>query len=254
MEEYYRMKKIITLLLSTLLLVGLLSGCVQNDLGVKLNSDGTGSVSVTLGLEKDLYDQLKASGSDPFEGKTTTSYEDGDDTYIAYTETTEYESYEEIESALLAMEYEYDMLESAEPDDSEPAETDPSEYTLIQSAEEETDSHIFKSVDIEKNSGIFYSTYTFKAVMNPQPKDSTSGYAPNDIFKVTVSVEMPAEISQAKNGTVDGNKVVFEIEDITETNELAATAEANNIGVVIGIIAVLVIISAVVVFLVKRQK
>ncbi|HPE95749.1 MAG TPA: hypothetical protein PLT66_06770 [Bacillota bacterium] len=248
------MKKIVTLLLSVLMLVGLLSGCVQNDLGVKINSDGTGSVALTLGLDKEFYDQLKSTGSDPFDGKTTTTYTDGDDTYVAYTETTEYSSYEDIEKALLEMEYEYDMLEDAAPDDEESSEPDPSKYTLMQPTENETDKHIFKSVNIEKNSGIFYNTYTFKAVMNPQPKDNGSGYAPNDIYKVTVSVEMPSDITQAKDGKVEGNKVVFEIEDITEANELAATAESNNIGVVIGIIAVLVIIFAVVVFLVKRQK
>lgn len=254
MEENNRMKKIVTLLLSALMLVGLLSGCVQNDLGVKINSDGTGSVAMTLGLEKEFYEQLKATGTDPFDGKTTTTYTDGDDTYVAYTETTEYKSYDEIENALLAMEYEYDMLEDAGSDDEEAAEPDPSEYTLMQPTEEETDKHIFKSVEIEKNSGIFYNTYTFKAVMNPQPKDNGSDYAPNDIYKVTVSVELPSDITQAKDGKVDGNKVVFEIEDITAANELAATAESNNIGVVIGIIAVLIIVFAVVVFLVKRQK
>lgn len=248
------MKKIATLILSTLMLVGLLSGCVQNDLGVKINSDGTGSVAMTLGLEQEFYEQLKASGSDPFEGKTTTTYTDGEDTYVAYTETTEYESYEDIEKALLDMEYDYDKIEGTSEDDETPNETHPSDYTLMQPTEAEKDAHIFKSVNIEKNSGIFYTTYTFKAVMNPQPKDSESGYATNDIFKVTVSVEMPSDITQAKDGKVDGNKVVFEIEDITEANELAATAESNNIGVVIGIIAVLVIVFAVVVFLVKRQK
>lgn len=248
------MKKIVTLLLSTLMLVGLLSGCVQNDLGIKLNSDGTGSVAMTLGLEKEFYDQLKAGGSDPFEGKTTTTYTDGEDTYVAYTETTEYGTYEDIEKALLEMKYDYEMLEDTAPEDETPVEPDPSEYTLMQPAEEETDAHIFKSVEIEKKSGIFYNTYTFKAVMNPQPKDGKGGYAPNDIFKVTVSVEMPSEITQSKDGKIDGNKVVFEIEDITEATELAATSESNNIGVVIGIIAVLIIIFAVVVFLVKRQK
>ena len=248
------MKKIATLILSTLMLVGLLSGCVQNDLGVKINSDGTGSVAMTLGLEQEFYEQLKASGSDPFEGKTTTTYTDGEDTYVAYTETTEYESYEDIEKALLDMEYDYDKIEGTSENDDTPDETDPSDYTLLQPTEAEKDAHIFKTVNIEKNSGIFYTTYTFKAVMNPQPKDSKSGYATNDVFKVTVSVEMPSEITQAKDGTVDGNKVTFEIKDITEANELAATAESNNIGVVIGIIAVLVIVFAVVVFLVKRQK
>lgn len=246
------MKKIFALLMTTLMLVGVLAGCVQEDIGVSLNKDGTGSVALTLGLEQEFYEQLKATGADPFEGKTTTTYKDGDDTYVAYIEKTEYSSYVDIEKALLDMEYQYDKLNGAG-DNSEPAETDPSEYTLYQPEKTEPDQHIFKSVDIESKSGIFYSTYTFKAVMNPQPKES-GGYESNDMFKVTVTVEMPSEITQSKGGKVEGNKIVFDIEDITEETELAATSEANNVGVVIAIVAVLVLIAAVVVFLVKRQK
>ncbi|MBR5817056.1 MAG: hypothetical protein IKY62_00265, partial [Clostridia bacterium] len=52
----------------------------------------------------------------------------------------------------------------------------------------EKDTHIFSSVNIEKNSGIFYSSYTFNAVMNPQSNDGPD-YDMNDAFKVTLTVE-----------------------------------------------------------------
>lgn len=239
------MKKTITLLLVALMLLCVLTGCVQNDLGVRLNADGTGSVAMTLGLEKDFYDQLVANGSDPFAGYTTTTYTVGDDTYVGYTEATEYESYEEIEKALLAMEYDTEMLGETDSEESESAETNQNEMV---------DRHIFNTVSIEKGGSIFCRAYTFQAIMNPQPNETGTGYSSNDIFKVTVTVEMPVEIKQAQGGTIDGNKVTFDIKDITEANELTVTAESFNIGAVVGIAVAIVAIILVVLLLMKRKK
>ena len=115
------------------------------------------------------------------------------------------------------------------------------------------DNRIFSSVNIEKNGGIFYSSYTFAAVLNPQNGDGLD-YDLNETFRVTLTVEMPTEITSAKGGTVEGNKVVFDIADITESQELAATCEENNTGLVIGIVIGLVVLAGVMVFLFKHKK
>ena len=80
-------KKVFALLMSTVLLLCVLSGCIHQDMGVKMNKNGTGSITTTLGIEKDFYEQLKAMGSDPFEGKTITEYQYDGNTYVAYAET-----------------------------------------------------------------------------------------------------------------------------------------------------------------------
>ena len=67
-------KKIFALVMAVMMLAMMLTGCIQNDIGVKMNKDGTGSISATIGIEKDFYQNLKQMGSDPFEGKTTTEY------------------------------------------------------------------------------------------------------------------------------------------------------------------------------------
>lgn len=220
------MRKSIAILLSMLTLACPLSGCVRNDLGIRLNSDGTGSVSMTLGIEQSAYERFKDAGIDPFDGKSTTSYTDDSGAYVAYTEETEYGTYAEIEKALLELKYDGELTGA-------------------------DDNRIFKSVSIEKNSGIFYSTYTFKATLNAQKSENCNL---NDVCKATVTLTMPAHISQSKGGKADGDTIVFGIEDLSVENELAATAEKNNIGVVLGIIAALVVVAAVVVFLVKHRK
>lgn len=259
-------KKVFALLVSTIMLLSLLTGCIHQDMGVKMNKDGTGSITTTLGIEKDFYEQLKNMGSDPFEGKTVSEYQYDGSTYVSYTETKEYSSYEEMEKALLEMTYETEMLEDAqgtEVEDEPSVEEESNDIFDITIEEEKEDApapttpaqnnHIFSSVNIEKNGGIFYSSYTFAAVLNPQNGDGLD-YDLNETFKVTLTVEMPTEITGAKGGTVEGNKVVFDIADITATQELAATCEENNTGLVIGIVIGLVVLVAGAVCLIKFKK
>lgn len=60
-------------------------------------------------------------------------------------------------------------------------------------------------------------------------------------------------ITQVKGGVVEGNTVTFEIEDLTQENELAVYADSNNIGVIIGIIlAMAVVLGAAFIILRKR--
>lgn len=256
-------KKVLALLMSTIMLLSLLTGCIHQDMGVKMNKDGTGSITTTLGIEKDFYEQLKSMGSDPFEGKTVSEYQYDGSTYVSYAETKEYSSYEEMEKALLEMTYETEMLEDAqgtEVEDEPSVEEESNDIFDITIEEEKEDApapaqdnHIFSSVNIEKNGGIFYSSYTFAAVLNPQNGDGLD-YDLNETFKVTLTVEMPTEITGAKGGTVEGNKVVFDIADITATQELAATCEENNTGLVIGIVIGLVVLVAGAVCLIKFKK
>ncbi|MBQ8048416.1 MAG: hypothetical protein IJ271_02050 [Bacteroidales bacterium] len=257
-------KKIFALVMAVMMLAMMLTGCIQNDIGVKMNKDGTGSISATIGIEKDFYQNLKQMGSDPFEDKTTTEYTYEDSTYVAYTEVKEYSSYEEMEKALLEMTYDTELIEDAQEaqdaemnGDNEDFDGNGDDVIVLPDYEEpeapEKDNHIFSSVNIEKNSGIFYSSYTFNAVMNPQSNDGLD-YDMNEAFKVTLTVEMPEEITQSKGGKVEGNKITFDIADVTESQEFAATCESNNTGVVIGIVIGLVVIVAGIFCFIKFKK
>ena len=243
--------KFIALALAAITLCMALTGCMHTDIGIKMNKDETGSISATFGIEKDFYEEIKASGDDPFEGKTTVTYELGNETYIGYTETKEYGSYADMEKALLEMTYQTDMLD--EMNDEEDAEPDDSEYTLYTPVEEKEDNHIFSAVEIEKNGGIFYSSYTFHATLNPQTGDY-NGTAFKDIFKVTISLEMPEKISQSQGGTVDGNKITFDVTDVSEGGELAAFCDANNTGLIVGIIAVFVVLAVIGAIVAKKHQ
>lgn len=50
---------------------------------------------------------------------------------------------------------------------------------------------------------------------------------------------MPGSITQTKGGTANGRIATFEIEDLTQENDLAVYADTNNVWVIVGIIAAL---------------
>ena len=245
------MKKHIMLLMAIVCMFAMLTGCVQQDIGVAINADGTGTVSATIGIEEDAYEQLVGMGSDIFEGKETSTYEHDGKTYVSYTETKSYENYEDIEKALLEMTYESDVFDGLNTEDFETEDA-------VESAEAAEPAPIFKSVSIDKSSGLFYSNYTFKAEMNPQEISDSEDIEMDlpidtDSFRMTFTVTMPSDITQANGATVEGNKAVFEIDDITEAQEFSVVCEQNNVVAVIVIIVVLVIVLGLFFFLTKRK-
>ena len=245
------MKKHIMLLMAIVCMFAMLTGCVQQDIGVAINADGTGTVSATIGIEEDAYEHLVGMGSDIFEGKETSTYEHDGKTYVSYTETKSYENYEDIEKALLEMTYESDVFDGLNTEDFETEDAE-------ESAEAAEPAPIFKSVSIDKSSGLFYSNYTFKAEMNPQEISDSEDIEMDlpidtDSFRMTFTVTMPSDITQANGATIEGNKAVFEIDDITEAQEFSVICEQNNVAAVIVIIVVLVIVLGLFFFLTKRK-
>ena len=248
------MKKILAIVLAVITLSLCLTGCVYEDLSVKLNKDETGSIAATIGLKKEFVDQTGVQN--PFEGKETKEIEYDGEKYIAYTEVTEYASFEEIAKALTEMTYDtedYDVPTENEVDGD--ADTKTAEETSVidewladTSAEEKTDNHIFKSVKIKKDG----SKYIFDAILN-KVEGQVQGYDMSDIFKVSISVEMPAKVTAYKNGTVDGNKVTFDLSDMSAETELYAECKTASVVPVI-ICGILVVASLVAFIVLKKRK
>ena len=248
------MKKFLTLALSALMLIATLTSCVAEDIGIKLNKDGTGSVALTVGIKEDYFDMMTgADGNSIFDGKETSEVTIDGEKYIAVTETKEYKSFDEIETALLELTYNTEEYEDAvgEPTEEDEVIAD-SEIAVAPTETTETEVlPIFKSVEIVKNEGLFYTNYTFKATLNPLPKNAEYDF--NDMMKLSITLEMPEEITQANGGTVEDKTVTFDIEDLTNETELLASAEANNYVVIVSIVVVLVLVLALFLFLTKKK-
>lgn len=268
------MKRIAILLLSALTLLTLLTGCIHEDFGIKLNEDGTGSIAARIGIDKDVYNQALGMGADLFADseEEPTEYEYKGKTYVAVTETTEYASFDELKQALLDLTYETnelaelsDLEAAGEPveeeaealvaevidlteDDvedtaDETEDGEPAEDTAAEGETTAVDNHIFKEVLIEKKSGLISESYVFSAKMNAVPDDPNAETPLSSAFLVTVSVEMPNDITNAsENATVEGNKATFEISDLTVENEFAVEASHTNTTLIVSLVAVLVLL------------
>ena len=100
---------------------------------------------------------------------------------------------------------------------------------------------------------MFYSSFSFQAKTAAQENTDESGQSVNDTYKFFITVTMPGGITQTKGGTADGNTVTFEINDLTQENDLAVYADANNVWVIVGIIAVLIVVLGIG-FIVLRKR
>lgn len=219
-------KRITAFLLAVLCLTVLLTGCVRTELGVALYKDGTGIITTTVAIEESVYNMTKQGGSDPFEGRDTRTVTYDGTSYVSCSEATEKLSYGELENRLKVIHLD---------------------------ASDETSPLLFEDVSIEKSGGLFYSSFSFKAKTAVQASTDESGQNVNDTYKFFVTVTMPGNITQVKGGIVEGNTVTFEIEDLTQENELAVYADSNNVGVIIGLIATMaVVLGAAFIILRKR--
>ena len=101
---------------------------------------------------------------------------------------------------------------------------------------------LFDTVTVSENKGIFYNSYRFLATITPQETDG----------ELTLTVTMPGTPSGVRNGVTQGKQVVFPLANLSDSTELAAEFEENNISVMVCIIVVLVVIMAAFFFFVKR--
>lgn len=252
-------RKIIAVLLSAFTIAFCLTGCVYENLDIRLGKNGTGSISTTVGLRKEFVKQItEAGGADPFAGKETAEVEYDGEEYITYTETKEYTSFREMEKALSELSFEDENLgelTGIQPGyNDNDVETDPDEDAEdlgddgLPSVVIKENKPVFKSVKIEKDG----SKYVFDAVTNAADNE-TEGYVLSDVLKLSITVEMPAKISAYKNGKVDGKKIVFDNLDLSRDNELYAECKVSS--PVPAIVGIVLAVGAVVAFVIlKRRK
>ena len=181
---------------------------------------------------------MTLTGIDPFEGKKTEEKTYGSETYVTYTETKNYASYDEIEAALLELTYDSGMFDGTDTGE------DPNE-------EKAPAGRIFSSADISKKGGIFYSVYSFRATAEPYDSSGDTVDAP---LKLTVTVTMPAKVTGCKGGGTDGNTASFDLTDIGSGTEIAAVSEVNNYGVIFAAVGILAAASLVILLLIRRKK
>lgn len=205
------MKKAISLFLLFVTCLAMLTGCSGTDSRID-------TLSTTVSVRKSTYDALKKAGVDPFKGApVTTATVDG--------------------KLVVVCKQIYKNLSFSD------AEAKLRNITLYSSSRQP--SPLMKSVELQTNGGLFYTSSTFQA---------STGILDNAAWSVDVSITMPGKIAQVKGGSVQGQAVSFHLGNLSQENDLVATSESNNVGAVLIIILVLVAVAAGLFFLTKRER
>ena len=249
------MKRYIALVVAAISLVLCLAGCAREDMTIRMNKDGTGSFSMTVAIKEGYYEELKDLGVDPFKDKESFEAEYDGEKYVGVTETKEYASFEEMQKALSELEYETDLLNgNDEEEDIVFEDIESGEVVLSdgedESGEETEDRHVFKNVEITKEG----SKYVFSAVMNKLEGDA-HGQKLSDVVKVSVTIEMPAKITEYKgDNKPDGNRIVYDISNLDEDVELYASCKVvSKVPAIIGL-GIAVVAGVACIILKKKRK
>ena len=266
--------RILAFLLMALSVMTLFTGCVRSGVGIVVNPDDTGDVELSYGISKETYQMiLDQYDADLYEGEETYEIVDGDTTYICVSEHKPFGNLDELKQILLDLEYTSEDTESlfsaGEEEQYFDFEEYESEYTDICDCEEceeymaydhsddlvvaedydesqDTDAHIFKSVEIEKNKDFFETTYHMTLVTNAFPASpdelSLYGFDTDNFYKVLISVTLPGEI-KAEGATVQENTASFKLTAMEEEKTLTVNSSSvDTIRIVALVVAVVVVI------------
>lgn len=288
MINIFRKKnKLIALLTFTAAVLIFCTGCVRSGIGVVIEPDNTGTVEISVGINEKYIDAIKeqAGGMDPFEGQTTATLTDGDDSYICIVEHKQFANLDELKTILLDVEYNFDALEGEDSimDDAELDESLDFDFELEDDSEddvwigadgeeipvedgetsdeiaEEENYKIFKAAEVTHESTFLGDTYHISVTTMPHEMNNDDlamlGISGEDFFKLVVAVTMPGTI-QAEGATITENTASFTITDLDEEQVLIAESSAFDLRGIVGIcvaISVLVFVFTLV-FSKKRNK
>lgn len=213
------MKKRLFMLFLMATLPLLLGGCLKQDVAVVMERNGGGSVACTFCVRQEVYEQFAEKGNDPFDGREYSVTENGDEVWYSVTDVTECATYDDMETALLALQFPLDLID--DPDQEPGIEPTP----------------LFSYASIEKETTLFTATYDFAVTVNPQTVASED-FDPDEHYKLKVTVTIPGdEVEQILGGQIFDGKAVFDVESVTGAESYSITTAERRWGMTVLVLA-----------------
>ncbi len=288
MINIFRKKNKLTAFLAlTAAVLMLCTGCVRSGVGVVIEPNDSGTVEISVGINEKYIDAIKeqAGGMDPFEGQTTATLTDGDDSYICIVEHKQFANLDELKTILLNLEYNFDALEGEESimDDAELDESldfdldldskddddvwisaDGEEIPVAEdensdeTADEET-YKIFKAAEVSHESTFLGDTYHLSVTTMPHEMNTDDlamlGISADNMFKLVVAVTMPGTIT-AEGAEINESTASFTITDLDEEQVLTVESSTTNVAgmIAVGIAVIVLIVILILVFSRKKPQ
>lgn len=288
MINIFRKKTKLTAFLAlTAAVLMLCTGCMRSGVGVIIESDDTGTVEISMGINEKYIDSIteQFGGTDPFEGKNTATLTDGDNSYICFVEHKQFTNLDELKTLLLELEYNFDALEGEGSimddvaldesldfdweleDDSEDdvwINADDEEITVEddEASDETADEEsykIFKAAEVTHESIFLGDTYHLSVTTMPHEMStddlSMIGISTDNMFKLVVAITMPGTI-QAEGATITENTASFTITDLDEEHVLTVESSTTNTAgmIAVGIAVIVLIVILILVFSRKKPQ
>lgn len=217
----------------------LFTGCLKQRVAVVMDCDGSGSVACTFSVKQEVYEQFAENGSDPFEGREYSIVENGDEVWYSVTDVTECATYDEIEAALLSLQFPLDMI------------NDPDHSLGVEKTS------LFSDVKVEKQTTLFTASYEFAVTVEEQTSIMEE-FDPDENYSLKVTVDLPGdEVTEILGGGIEDGKAVFDIASVTQAATYSVTTSERRWGMTVlvlaGLIAALAVLIWLPVYLQKRQ-
>src|SRR5690625_227231 len=207
LRERAIIKKLSVLFLSFIIL---LSGCVKADIGMKMNSDGSGTAQITIEIEKDTLDMVGDSVIHELDEEFEDEFdieELEDDTYKGIRATKSFDSITEVDTG----------------------------------EEEATGESPF---DFKIDKSLFSKTYTFNGnveLMDLDFMSEMSGLTGNDM-SLTFTLTLPSKPKKHNATQAKGNTLVWELDDNIDEDMYAESSSLNwFVYVLIGLVIVIIV-------------
>ena len=268
-------KKLKSMLAVTAASMMLCTGCVRSGVGVVIESNDTGTVEISVGINEKYIDTIteQTGGMNPFGGKNTAALTDGENSYICITERKQFSNLDELKTILLELEYNFDALEgedSSETNETESADEHEIDVWINADGEEiffeddepsddalEENYRIFKNAEVTHESGLWGDTYRFSVTTMPHEMDTDDlallGISADSMFKLVVTVTMPGTMA-SEEAEINENTASFTITDLEKEHVLTAESSTTNVAGIIAIVIAAIILIAVLILVFFRRK
>lgn len=251
--------RIVSLLLLMLSVLTVLTGCMRSGVGIVIHEDDTGDVELSFGIEKGYYDSIaEQNGYAPYDGHDTVEIKDGDTTYICVAQHKAFRNLDELKQILLDVSFSESDFESLfSVGEDIPEEECDCEDCQNEIADEAADTHLFKTVEIEKDDNPFCTHYTLHLVTDAIPADETDFdvdfFDADSLFKVLVSVTMPGTVT-AEGAAVNGNSASYKLTDLSVENTIHVESEILHTETIIVTVAVLIAVMVLIGVIAKNNR
>ncbi|WP_082232165.1 LppM family (lipo)protein [Halobacillus massiliensis] len=216
----------------------LLTGCVKGDFAVKINKDGSGVNTITIGVEEEVLEQFGSEDgtiSAPYEDLEAQGYTIKKINEEGFTGFRAVKEFEDVRDMKVIPETEQMKQESSETNTAAPEEP---------------------PIDFSVEEGFFTNTYKLEGEVDLENSLGLGGGMDrllSNQMDLTFTLDLPVKASEHNADQVDGRALTWQIEPLGVTN-IMVEAKAPNIKNIIWTAVGLLVVVILVIFAVKKSQ